>query len=155
MELSWLTKSIVATFCLAPIILASSFFSGNYNVRPETTIIWYFIGIVLGAIPYALYTKLLTPQELLPQTTILLIILLMGITLGTASNLFIFQALATAPNPSLPMAISNAITPIVLITSIVLSVFLPQYFGAVKIDWLHCVGILFVISGVTIIALHK
>ena len=155
MELSWLSKAIMATFCFAPIMLASSFFSGNYNIRPETTIIWYSVGIVLGAVPYALYTKLLTPQELMPQTTLLLILLFMGITLGTISNLFIFQALATAPNPSLPMAITNAVTPLVLITSIILSVFLPQYFGAVKIDWIHCIGILLVVSGVSIIALHK
>lgn len=155
MELSWFGRSIIATICFAPIMIASKFFYDNYQVRPEATIIWYSVGLVLGAIPIAVYTGLLSPKELMPSPILLLIFLLMGATLGTASNLLLFQALSTAPNPSLPMAITNAVTPLVLISSVALSVLLPQYFGAVKIDGIYITGIMLVLSGVTIIAMHR
>ena len=101
--LSWVAKSLIATLCLVPLLLAIGFLGRNYQVRAEATMIWYFFGIVIGALLVMWRLNIINGSDL-ALTMPHFAVLLMGMVLGVASNILLFQAIPVAPNPGLPMA---------------------------------------------------
>ena len=101
--LSWVAKSLIATLCLVPLLLAIGFLGWNCQVRAEATMIWYFFGIVIGALLVMWRLNIINGSDL-ALTMPHFAVLLMGMVLGVASNILLFQAIPVAPNPGLPMA---------------------------------------------------
>jgi len=153
-SLSWIEKSLIATFCLVPILLTVGFLGKNYQVRAEVTMLWYFFGILIGALVIMWRLNIINGSDLVP-TFPLLLVALMGVVFGAISNIFLFQAISVAPNPGLPIAFVNTASVIVFVFAPLLATVLPVYFNQVRFDLYHLLGIVLTITGITIIALKR
>lgn len=154
MELNWLGRAVIATMCFVPIMISAGMFSRHFGLRSEAIITWYSAGQIVTA-PFLLtHFGVLNWQEM-SLSKPMCVVLVMGMTLGVASNIFFFQALSTAPNPGLAMAVTNSATIIVFLITVLLAQLLPQYFSASKLDPWHLVGIVLTVTGISIIALRQ
>ena len=152
--LSWAAKSLIATLCLVPFILAIGFLGRNYQVRAEATMIWYFFGIIIGA-PLVMWRLDIINGSDLALTMPHFAVLLMGMVLGVASNILLVQAIPAAPNPGLPMAFMNTASVIAFVFAPVLGILLPKYFDQAKFDIYHFAGIVLTVVGISLIALKR
>jgi len=86
----------------------------------------------------------------------MLAIVLIGFTIGGVANVALFSAVAIAPNPGLPVALSNAASIGVFLAAILLYRWFPAHFDPVKTDiWWSGLGLLFTVVGVAIISIRR
>ncbi|KKW43902.1 MAG: hypothetical protein UY97_C0001G0073 [Parcubacteria group bacterium GW2011_GWB1_57_6] len=152
--ISWAAKSLIATLCLVPFLLAIGFLGRNYQVRAEATMIWYFFGIVIGA-PIVMWRLNIINGSDLALTMPHFAVLLMGMVLGVASNILLVQAISVAPNPGLPMAFVNSASVIAFMLAPVLGILLPRYFDQARFDIYQFVGIVLTVVGISLIMLKR
>lgn len=152
--LGWVAKSLIGMLCLVPFLLAIGFLGRNYQVRAEATMIWYFFGVVLGA-PLILWRLGIIHGSDFALTKPHLTVLVLGMVFGVASNIYFIQAIATAPNPGLPVSIVNTASVIAFIFAPALGALLPKYFDQVKFDVYHFTGIILTVVGISLIALKR
>ena len=145
--MDWFWKSIVASLILIIIPFLTSVMKVKFQVQPEITVVWWMMGVGLGvglwscAKGYAIFS---TP---------VLIVGLLGITVGALANIFLFQAFGSCPNPGIPMAIVSANVIIAVALTKILAIYFPQYFAHLNFSWAHLVGSVLIISGVVSIQL--
>ncbi|GEM_PF-4071474 len=148
----WLAKSFFSAFAVIPFILILSAFDRAYSIRPESAILYWFIGIVFGMFSYTAIGKgtyLITPN------TCLLVIAFLGVVFGVAANILLVQAVIEAPNLGLPMTIVGANSAMIFLIGPVLAYLLPKYFEQIKFDGVYFFGITLVLVGLGVISLHK
>lgn len=148
---SWLSQSLVSALLLIPAWLAIGFFDRNYQVKPETFLIWYLPGVIALAVLFQQSPL----KALIPSFGIVCAILLIGLVLGGISNILIFRAVINAPNPGLPLVLLNITNVGVYLIAAPLSRWLPNYFNTVKLDVWTFLGVILVIVGASIIAVRQ
>ena len=155
MAMNWLSQSLISAMLLIPVWLAIGFFDRNYQVKPDTFLIWYFPGIIaLSAL--MLFRQSQSPlKALVPSFGVVSVILLIGLAIGGVANVLIFRAVADAPNPGLPLVLLNITNVGVYLIAAPLSRWLPSYFSAVKIDMYTFFGVILVTIGASMIAMRQ
>lgn len=148
--MSWLTQSIIALLLLVPCWFSIGFFQKSYQIRPEVTVIWYYLGVFAGGIAGAPFTQI-SIHDLIPNQ-IFLSILLVGLILGSAANILLFTAVTTAPNPGLPVAIANTSALLVFLLAPILSSAFPENFNSVVFDARSFWGIALTLAGLYLIS---
>jgi drug/metabolite transporter (DMT)-like permease len=148
---NWLVQSFTAVMFLIPPWVAIGFFARNYQIKPEVFLIWYFLGVaamsaIFGGVPLT---------QVAPSWKVVGVILLIGLTVGGFANMLLFRAVAGAPNPGLPVALSNVASVGVFVVAGLLAWIMPQYFDKVKMDIWSLAGIALVIVGAAIIAIRR
>lgn len=136
-------------FCIVPFMLVFSFFAKNYGLRSEIIILCWQFGTVVGIGLWGWKTNTFNSQQmqlLLPM----LIVFALGVILGTPGNVLLSQAVPISPNPALPFTIINAASALVYILAIFLAFVLPRHFKAAHFTWSHFVGIMLVITGLSL-----
>ena len=116
--------------------------------------IWYVLGMLLGASVGMLCLNRISGEDFIP-TGSLIMIAMMGLVFGTSTNILLYQAIAEAPNPGLPMACFNTSSLIAFIIAPLLAFALPRYFDRTIFNMYHFTGILLTIVGVCLIALKR
>ena len=147
----WLFQSLASTFLIVPAWLAVDFFAKNFKMRAEVFLLYYFLGTLIGAGVWKAITR---PSDLVHSWSIALAVVLIGISFGAACNVLMYQAIASAPNPGLPIAIIEGASVLVFLGALLLGSILPMYFSPSTFDLQQLFGILLVISGVVIIGLR-
>ena len=152
---NWLSQSLIAATLLIPAWLAIGFFDRNYQVKPDTFLIWYFPGIIALSV-LMLFRQSPSPlKALVPSFEIVCAILLIGLAIGGIANVLIFRAVVNAPNPGLPLVFLNITNVGVYLIAAPLSRWLPNYFNTVKIDMWTFLGVVLVTVGASIIAIRQ
>jgi hypothetical protein len=146
----WLMQSLIGMLILVPGWLAIGFFGRNYQLSSDIFVVWYFLGGGVGA---ALFGR--TPfASLIPSGWVVASAFLLGVLICGSSNILIFRAVASAPNPGLPVAIINASSILVFFASAGLAWIAPRFFDAVTIDLRSFIGVVLTIAGVAFIAIR-
>lgn len=151
MTSNWFSQSAIAMLCLVPAWLAIGFFDKNYHIRPDVFLVWYFLGIVITTVLF----RGSPLSSFAPSVKMVGVMLFIGFTIGAISNIMLFRAVASAPNPGLPVAIANVASVGVFFVAVLLARWAPTYFKAVKIDGWSLLGVLLTIAGVSIIATRR
>ena len=141
--LGWVGMSLIAVFTIIPSWLSPGFFEKNFHVRPEVFMIWYFLGVVAGSSSYLTFKGI----PVIPPLLAGILMVGMGYTFGSITNMLIFAAVPIAPNPGLPPALVNVSSVGVFIAAFVLWRVLPAYFPKVQFDIYHLLGMLITIGG--------
>lgn len=147
---NWVWQSVVSMLILSPIWVAIVFFDKNYQIKPNVFLIWYFI----GSIAYTAFLEGFSVKSLMPSLGIIFILLVTGLVGGMANTL-LFNAVASAPNPGLPVAIGNGASVGSFVLVVLLSRWVPNYFSESKVDIWAFVGILLTVAGVALIATRR
>lgn len=153
-EWHWLAKTLVSLALVIPAWLSIDFFKNNYGVKGETTLVWYFLGTVLGTVFLILLFGPAGTPTLFPSPVITFAIVAVGVLFGALANALLFSAMPFAPNSGLPIAIQGSSVAFVFLSSWLLGIFVPRYFRSVTGDIYQLGGILLVILGVAIIILR-
>lgn len=152
LSMGWLGKSILGAICSIPLILIFNFFSKNYGVKPEVIISLHCLGIFLGILS-ASYLGLsnTSPKDFCSPIVPVICIVVFGLLLGSITNIFLAQAISSAPNPALPFAIGGIATVSAYLLAPVLAFLLPNFFSATEFNFLNFLGILLIVAGLGLI----
>ncbi|PPR09023.1 MAG: hypothetical protein CFH41_02842 [Alphaproteobacteria bacterium MarineAlpha11_Bin1] len=146
----WFTKSILATLCIVPSFIAIPFMKFRFGVDPLVFLAWYFGATAISIVVYLSLSG--RSGEILPQSPVLAIILLIGAVFGALANGSLFQAIGLAPNPGLPPVMYATSSMLVFFLSVVLAGTFPALFKPVVADFGRIVGICFVLAGLYLLA---
>jgi drug/metabolite transporter (DMT)-like permease len=135
---------------IVPAWLAIGFFASRYQIKSDVFLVWYFGGTIIGTL--LLGGVLKNPQVFFPSPKGVAAMLAVGVGLGTIANVFLYKAIAIAPNPGLPIAVVNAASVLVFLASLALARLLPRDFSATKFDLWHLCGIALTLVGIVIIS---
>jgi hypothetical protein len=144
MNMGWLGKSFTGMVCLVPVMLMFNFFGKNFDMRPEALMCAWMVGVSIG-IMSALKLNVLQ----LGNTPIIpiVVVVLLGIVVGTPANVLLAQAIPTAPNPALPFTVVNSGSVVAYILAPALAIMLPRYFDPMSFNWPQLLGVTMVIGG--------
>lgn len=146
--LTWFWQAVLATVLVIPAWLGITFAGKFWHIRGDVILLWYNVGVVIGASAWIFFSR--AP---LATSSRSFWIVLLGLTLGAAVNILIFRAVATAPNPGLPVAIHSASSVVLFLATFVLAFFLPKYVTAGTFSWKELCGIFLTMTGVALISL--
>jgi hypothetical protein len=152
MSIGWFGKSLIAAVLFVVPFISVGFFSRNFSLKPEVILVWYGIGLAFGCFSGTIVFKIVKLSELSP-TIPLVMVAMVGIFFSAIPNILLYQSLAVAPNPGLPMAVINISAILTFFVTIALANFLPKWFVAAKFDWVHIAGIILIILGASLISL--
>ena len=145
---NWVVQSLVAMLIISPIWVAIGFFDKNFHVKPDVFLIWYFLGVVVTT----LFLGESPAKSFVLPLKVFCLLLFIGLVGGVA-NMLLFWAVASAPNPGLPVAIGNGASVGSFLLVILFSRLAPNYFNTAKFDGVSFLGIILTVIGITIIAL--
>ncbi|TSC59345.1 MAG: Uncharacterized protein G01um1014107_356 [Parcubacteria group bacterium Gr01-1014_107] len=148
---SWIVQSFVVLLCAIPAWLAIGFFDRNFHVKSDIFLFWYMLGILIALASF----KIMSSSITIPSWKVVGAIMLIGLTIGAVSNILIFRAVANAPNPGLPLAITSTGSVGVFITALAFSRWAPNHFNPVKFDLLSFLGIVLAVIGVSLIVIRR
>ena len=151
MTVNWLPQTLLAMLFLVPAWLAIKFVGSNYGAKPAVVVIWYFVGVICSAVMFGVSPK----SSLFPSAKVIIIMVVTGMTFGALANVLIFDAVAKAPNPGLPVAISSASNVLVFLCSALLAVWFPLHFKEIKFDVWSLLGVILTVIGTSIIAIRR
>ena len=151
-NLGWLGKSIVATLIFILLYLLVGIITRQYNMRPESFIAAYIIGAAVGIILWSIASG---QTELLKPTIPMIIIFILGATLGALANIYLIQAVAGGSNPGIAATIIGSCGVFVYIIGTIMAVVLPKYFKRMAFDWIDLLSVLLIFSGIAIISLKE
>ena len=147
--MNWFAKSVLAMLFFIPAVMAVPFFLKNFQIRPELTMLWWIVGAAIGIYSWLLFSGKHTFG--IPQPAELFIVVL-GIVFSAAANILLAQAVSTAPNPGIPIAVVGVNSLVVYLIANPLARVLPRNFTAVEYDPVTIVGIGLIVTGLGIIA---
>lgn len=153
----WITKSIIVMFGFGLFILIVPVFA-RQGVKSEAIMLGWCSGVASGIALLILSESPLvgaTGADIKHSLWPVAIMAVIGITFGTALNVFLGQAMVAAPNPAYPMAISNSGIAIACLIGPVLGLLLPRLFPPMSVSWHTMLGIGLTIAGVILISLPK
>ncbi len=150
MKGNWFNQSLLATALLIPAYLAIGFFDRNYQVKSDVFLVWYFLGAAITSAFFGAPSL----RSLVSSPGITCIMLLIGLTVGGIANILLFRAVASAPNPGLPVAITNTASIGVFLAAALFSRWAPNYFSSAKIDVSALLGVVLTMIGISLIAKH-
>ena len=104
-KLTWFWEAVFAMMLLIPAWLGLSGFSRAWNVRGEVALLWYMVGVIIGVGVFTLKTTSVIPE----QSNAVWWLLGLGLFVGSVANILSFRAVAQAPNPGLPVAITGSV----------------------------------------------
>ena len=152
-EWHWLARSFLSLALVIPAWLSVGFFRTNFGIRGEVTMIWYFVGTVLGT---AVFIRVLNlAPSIMPSIGVLLAIVAVGVVFGSGANAFLFSAIPDASNPAIPQAIQGASVVFVFIFSGLLAMFIPRYFQHVTLGLYQFIGIVLTIAGIVMLGIRR
>jgi len=146
---NWLGQSLTATMLLVVAWPAIPFFERNFGIRIETFSTIYFLGIVSM---YAMTSGSKIYGQVIGSTGSIALIFMVGVIFGGIANLLLFRAVAGAPNPGLPVAISCGAAIGTAVVAWGLAKVAPNWFGQVDLNWKVALGIMLMLSGVALVA---
>lgn len=147
----WLTQSIVATALVVPIWLAIGFLNRNFHVRPDVFLVWYSLGAATASACFSVGSL----QALVPSWRSVAVVVGIGLTAGAISNIAMYRAVASAPNPGLPVAIANGAAIGTFLGAVLLSRWFPAYFDSVRGDLRTFLGIVLTVFGGALIVIRR
>ena len=148
--MGWLAKSFIAMMAFVPGIILTEFIGRYYHIKPLLMAGVWFLGVTLGLWAWLWYTK---EASGITFSMPLFSMFIGGLIFGALVNVMLFSAILIAPNAALPVAIVNSAALVVFIATILLAVFLPQYFLRVPFSSYHFFGIILIIVGVGLLSL--
>lgn len=151
MNLGWLGKSVTAMICIIPLMLMFNFFGKNYGVKPESLMCSWFIGVAIGIAVSVWRFEVFNSVDLYTPLIPLLIVVLLGILIGTPANILLAHAVPKAPNPALPFTIVNIGSVLAYMLAPAMAILLPRYFDKIQFSLINLVGILMVAIGMGLV----
>ena len=151
-NIGWLEKCLIAMIIFVIFYLSANSIGRQFNTKPESIMAYYLIGSSMGIVIWLITSG---QAEILKIAKPLIVIGLLGLILGTIANIYLIQAVIEANNPGLPSTIIGLCGVFVYIIGSLLAVILPKYFGHIKFDWLHLVGVLLIFAGIGIISIKQ
>jgi len=148
----WLTKTILIMLGLAVFTISIPFFEKNYGLKAENTMLIWLIGSVVGMVLFmdsSTKAQLFIGNLLIP----ILLMFILGTTLGAFINIAVSQVIMAAPNPAIPIVILGFNSVLVYLAAPVLFHKIPQYFAQAEFSTTGLVGCLVAFIGCTIVAL--
>ena len=149
----WVAQSFLAMLLLCPAWLAIAFFKRNLDIDGKVFLLWYFTGSIIGGLASQLSLGA-TFATLAPSAETVVAMLFVGIFFGAAANSLLFDAVSSAPNAGLPVALANAASVLVFLASLALAAFLPRYFDGGRFVMKDLLGIILTVAGVGLIAIR-
>lgn len=153
--MGWFGKSIVATALLVPAWLVIHCY-GERGVKSEVTALCYAIGIVLGVAIwiFAVPQNSALRENFTVHRWLALWMVGVGLLIGAAIQVLIYQAIKESPNPGLPISMTNAAAVIVFIITPILVKVLPAYFKKAEWNAMTTLGVLLTVAGTALIAVY-
>ncbi len=152
--LSWISKCVIAAFCVAPCTVTMNLLIKNFSMKAEAAVVYHFIGIGLGTLA-AIWKFDIIPMSSVAPSIPLLVSGLTGATLAAAANTLLFQSLPQATNPGIPMTIVNTHGMLSFLLAGLCASIAPKYFEGVRFDVWHLVGVVLVITGIALFAIKR
>lgn len=156
--LGWFGKSIILAiiFGIFPIFITTL---NTKGVKPEITLFWWMIGACIGIFILSKFGgfNLVTDnvKNFIYPTKYIILVLLLGTTLGLITNTFYGSALSESPNPAFVVCIVNGAVLITYISAPLLHKTSPKTFPESNFSIQGLIGILFVLLGVILISKQK
>ncbi|MFC1622597.1 hypothetical protein ACFL1Y_01210 [Patescibacteria group bacterium] len=156
-DLHWVQKSFMAMVAFTPfMILIRVFANSRYQLNSQFQFMIFFCGTVIGMNWWifrgdpSIVADMPSFKSMLPG---ILMVLLIGVVLGTISNLMFSQALGTpGVNPGIPLIIMNSGALIVFFLSAAFARVFPILFQQVEFSPLKIVGVVLTIAGLGILS---
>jgi len=148
----WLVKAIVSMLFFIPGSFAVPVVQRNFGVRPEVILSWWLLGILLGV---SVWLGSQSQLRLLMPSAPTLIVGLLGLTVGTVANICLYQSIAAAPNPGLPVAVRATNAAVVYVITPILVFVMPRYFHNLEFTWHHFLGVTLIVAGTVLVALKQ
>lgn len=149
-SLSWIHKSflLTASMALFPIFVT---FLAKRGIKPEVTVCWWALGAAISMYVLArcdgggLITA--TSKDFTGPIWAIVLITVLGATLGLIINTFYGQVMSSAPNPMLAMSIVNTSVALGYLLAPLLHKWFPQTFAEAEISWRGFGGVVLIILG--------
>jgi hypothetical protein len=157
-SMGWLSKSLVlsSSMVLFTVMVTSLALRG---VKTEVTIAWWMASVAVGIVTVSAFggAGLVTnePKQFVVGLVPIAIVVFAGLTFGTIMNTFYGQAVQSAPNPALAMAVINSSTLFLYILAPVLHKLMPKVFAAASINTVGLVGVVLTLVGLILITKSK
>lgn len=145
-------KSIIAMIIFVLFYLISNTIGRHTATAPESIIAYYITAAAFGIVAWFFATG---QVELLKITKPLMIVFLLGATLGAMANIYLIQAVIEADNPGVPSIIIGSCGAFVYLIGIFLAIFMPKYFKYMEINANDSLGVLLILAGMVIIFLKR
>jgi hypothetical protein len=153
-NLGWIGKSFTTMFAIVPYLLFFNTFK-QAGMKPEVIIFAWLIGCIIGIglMPFnigIIKKELLCPGDFYP-TIPFLIVVLMGIALGSPANTLMSQAMSTAPNASFVFAIAGLSSAVVFGISPIAKKLSPNLFEQANFNWTNLSGLILLAISISLI----
>jgi len=153
-EFGWFGKSMTAMISIVPLMVLFNFF-GKYGLKPEAIIFGWFFGVIVGIVLTSFGMGLIKVDGLLPSdlapTVPMLVMIFLGVTVGSVANMLLGQAIPISPNPALPFAIVGLASALAYVAAPIAAMTLPRYFDSVHFGWVNFVGMILLALSVGLI----
>lgn len=146
----WATKAVLSMLCMVPMFMMPKIVK-PYGVAPEAVSFFYGASGLVGVFLWLAFTNKLSilSVDMGPK----LIIAVPGFFFGAAASIFMYQALATAPNPGFVVPILNCATIVLVLIGILLSTVAPDKFPEVSLNYKQTIGLMMAFVGVALVVL--
>lgn len=145
----WATKAVLSMLCMVPMFMMPKILK-PYGVAPEAVSFFWGIGVLVGILAWLTFTKNLT-MIVTVSSGIKMAIVTAGFVFGAAASIFMYQALATAPNPGFVVPILNCATIILIGIGVLLSMITPEKFPAIPLNYTQITGVAMAFAGVALV----
>jgi drug/metabolite transporter (DMT)-like permease len=153
-SLGWLQLAILAAVLHVPGIVCIPLLQKSYGIRPEVTLLWYYIGVYVSVSLLLFGTDHVRFREFLSSWSVLGICAL-GLIVGGLGTVLLFRSIALSPNVALPNAIVHSSAGIAYVALCALSFFLPKWFGIIRFDTISLIAVVLIIAGIIILAMRN
>lgn len=157
-SMGWLSKSLILSSSMVLFTVMITTFALR-GVKTEVTIAWWMASVAVGMVTlsFAGGAGLVTsePRQFISGLVPIAIVILAGLTFGTVMNTFYGQAVQSAPNPALAMAVINSSTLLLYVLAPFLHKLMPKVFATASFNSTGLVGVVLTLVGVILIAKSK
>lgn len=148
--MTWFMRALIAMTCFVPMFVTIRIMSKFYATKPEVSLALWGIGVALGVTGWLIFVG--RSVELAP-TPPRLVVLAMGVVIGTLGNVMLFQSVNMAPNPGMAAAVVNTNAVATFLVMPLLALLLPKVFERGSFSWTQLFYVLLVTAGTVGLAL--